>query len=188
MALRTAAAVATATVAAVLLLAAAAWACVPQPLLVTVQPGLSGPAGSQVSVAAVGFDGGRAEIRWNALDGELLGTAEGPDFSAGVTIPPVPPGMYHVVVLGRAPGGELGNTRTVPFMVTAEGRAVAGAAAPPDPWPESADAAGQSPRRTSTPAGRSALLMATGAGLAALGGLAGILVSRGRAGRERDGT
>lgn len=167
------------------LVAAAAWACVPQPLLVTVQPGSSGPAGSSVTVAAVGFDSGRAEIRWNALDGELLSTAEGPDFSSSVNIPQVPDGLYHLVVVGRAPGGEIGNTRTVAFAVTTAGAPPTGVTPPRQPQPAAAAAS-----RSAEPASSSAnsvLLLVTGGGLGALGCLAGFVLSRRRPRPEPDG-
>lgn len=95
-----------------------AWACVPQPRLITLQPRASGPAGSEVTVAALGFDPGRAEVRWNTSDGDLLASANGPDFSVPVTIPEAPDGLYHLVVLARSPGGEVGNTATASFQVT----------------------------------------------------------------------
>lgn len=112
-----------------------AWACVPQAELVTVQPRSSGPAGTAVTVAALGFDPGRAEVRWNAVDGEMLATAEGPEFSVPVTIPRAPEGLYHLIVLARAPGGEIGNTSTVSFQVTApsDGASPGGSPAPPTP-------------------------------------------------------
>lgn len=160
--------------AAMLAAATVAWACVPQPRLITLQPRSSGPAGSAVTVAALGFDPGRAEIRWNAGDGELLGTANGPDFSVGVTVPQVAVGLYHVVVLARSPGGEIGNTSTVSFEVTAEGGAAAAAPSPPAPQPRGEPMGGSS-RTTSVTA---ALLFAGGGGLVALGCLGGILLSR----------
>lgn len=165
----------TAFCAAVMLAAATvAWACVPQPRLITLQPRSSGPAGSAVTVAALGFDPGRAEVRWNAGDGELLGTANGPDFSVGVTIPQVAEGLYHVVVLARSPGGEIGNTSTVSFEVTGEAGAAAGASSPPASQPR-----GEPVSTSSSPtSAMAALLFAAGGGLVALGFLGGILLSR----------
>ncbi len=142
----------------------------PQPRLITLQPRSSGPPGTSLTVAALGFDPGRAEIRWNAGDGELLGTANGPDFSVSVTIPQVTEGLYHLVVLARSPSGEIGNTNTVSFEVVAE----RGAAAPP-PQPQS----GETLTPSTTPTSISAvLLFAGGGGLVALGCVAGILLSR----------
>lgn len=173
----------TALFAAVMLAAATvAWACVPQPRLITLQPRSSGPAGSPVTVAALGFDPGRAEIRWNAGDGELLGTANGPDFSVGVTVPQVAEGLYHVVVLARSPGGEIGNTSTVSFEVTGEGGAAAGASSPPVSQPRGEPVSTSSSPTSTTPA----LAFAAGGGLVALGFLGGILLSRqGRKERRR---
>ncbi|MBW3643424.1 MAG: hypothetical protein KY447_10970 [Actinobacteria bacterium] len=127
-----------------------------------------------MTVAALGFDPGRAEVRWNAGDGELLGTANGPDFSVGVTIPQVAEGLYHVVVLARSPGGEIGNTSTVSFEVTGEAGAAAGASSPPASQPR-----GEPVSTSSSPtSAMAALLFAAGGGLVALGFLGGILLSR----------
>ncbi len=154
--------------------ASVAWACVPQPRLITLQPRASGPAGSQVTVAALGFDPGKAEIRWNGADGELLGTANGPDFRVEVTIPQVGDGLYHVVVLARSPGGEIGNTNTVAFEVSAD--EAAGTAETPAPGPPS-DV--ETERPTSRPTSASAaLLFAGGGGLVALGCIGGLVLAR----------
>lgn len=138
-----------------------AWACVPQPRLITVQPRASGPAGSEVTVASLGFDPGRAEVRWNAADGDLLASAEGPDFSVPVKIPEAPDGVYHVVVLARSPGGEIGNTASVSFQVTSS------ATASDSPAPRPPAGGGLTPSRSSISTG--AVLLAGAAG--ALAGL-----------------
>ncbi|MGH9151540.1 MAG: hypothetical protein ACRD03_03830, partial [Acidimicrobiales bacterium] len=95
-----------------------AWACVPQPRLVAVLPDSSGPPGTEVTVDGLGFDRGRAEVRWNSRDGALLASADGPDFSATITIPDVPAGLYALIVLSRQPGGAIGNTARAAFEVT----------------------------------------------------------------------
>lgn len=95
----------------------AAWACIPQAKLVTVQPRSSSPAGSEVTINALGLDAGRAEIRWNAPDGKVLATATGPNFSAPLTIPDAPEGLYALVVLSRQADGSVGNTATASFQV-----------------------------------------------------------------------
>lgn len=147
-----------------------AWGCVPQPRLVTVQPRASGPAGTEVTVAALGFDPGRAEVRWNAADGELLASAEGPDFSVPVTIPQAQNGVYHVVVLARSPGGEIGNTAAVSFQVTSSATT---AVTSKEPRPRAG--AGLTPSRSSISTG--AVLLAGGAGaIAALCCFGGLLV------------
>lgn len=102
--------------------AGAIWACVPQPRLVSVQPRSSGPPGSQVTVEGLGFDPGRAEVRWNSSDGLLLATAMGPDFSQPVTIPDHPEGLYHLIVLSREPGGAIGSAAAAAFAITGVGR------------------------------------------------------------------
>lgn len=143
---------------AVPLAAPLAWACVPQPLLVTVQPRGSGPPGTEVTVSALGFDPGRAEIRWNAVDGKLLAAPDGPDFSAPVVIPQASEGLYHLVVLARSAGGEIGNTAAVSFYVTAE----AGAAPPaPRRW-----VAEEAPSSSSSADAGTAVAAGTGAAVA----------------------
>jgi len=51
-------------VAASLSPAAAAWACVPQPTITSIEPRASGPAGAQVTVVGNNFDPAPVEIRW----------------------------------------------------------------------------------------------------------------------------
>lgn len=99
-----------------------AYACVPQPRLVTVAPRSSGPAGGQVTVDGIGFDPppSRVEIRWNSADGALLGTADQGDFSVPVTIPAAEPGLYGILVISRGADGVLGNTGRATFQVTGE--------------------------------------------------------------------
>lgn len=96
----------------------AAWACVPQPRLVAVLPDSSGPPGTEVTIDGLGFDPGRAEVRWNSREGEVLATANGPDFSVTITVPEAPAGLYALVVLSRQPGGAIGNTARAAFQVT----------------------------------------------------------------------
>lgn len=101
-----------------------AWACVPQPL-VTLAPSARGPAGSQVTVNGYALKN-PAEIRWNAVDGPLLGEAQGPVFSVPVRVPAVKEGLYVVVVLEREPNGALGSTTQASFEVTAKRRSSVG--------------------------------------------------------------
>lgn len=157
----------------VLMAASVAWACIPQPRLITLQPRASGPAGTKVTVAALGFDPGRAEIRWNAGDGELLGTANGPEFSVEVIIPDSDVGLYQMVVLARSASGEIGNTNTVSFEVTGEGES---AGTPPSPTQPPGGRV-ESETGGNTPAS-AALLFGGGGGLVALGCIGGILLSR----------
>lgn len=158
----------------VLIVAAAspAWACVPQPRLITVHPRPIGPPGTEVSINALGFDPGRVEIRWNTADGDLLGVSNGPDFSMPVIIPDVADGLYHVIVLARLPSGGIGNTATVAFQV---GMSATSASPPPTVHTaEDSDAA----------VGLSwigvAMLVAAGVALVALGCLCGLLSPRRR--------
>lgn len=161
------------TVVVVLMAASVTWACIPQPRLITLQPRASGPAGTKVTVAALGFDPGRAEIRWNGADGELLGTANGPEFSVEVTIPQADVGLYQMVVLARSASGEIGNTNTVSFEITLEGESAATAPPPTQPAGRAVDS--KTEEKTSASA---ALLFGGGGGLVALGCIGGILLSR----------
>ena len=152
-----------------LLLAAttSVWACVPQPRLVYLEPSAFGMAESRVTVNGLGFDPGRAEVRWNAPDGALLGSAIGPNFSLPVMIPRVPDGLYSVVVISREPGGGIGNTGTAAFQV---------ASASPSPR-DPGGPAGTSVTSTPKPGSRSwALSVVRWAGGAAALVFAGVLV------------
>lgn len=150
-----------------------AWGCVPQPRLLTVQPRSSGPAGTEVTLAALGFDPGRAEIRWNAVDGELLGVANGPEFSVPVTIPRAPEGLYNLIVLARSPGGEIGNTGAVSFQVTSLG------ATPVAPWSNPDTRAAEKSRSSASSISAGTVLLAAGAGgVASLGCFGGLLLLR----------
>lgn len=93
-----------------------AWACVPQPL-VTVTPMASGPPGTEFTVNGYAI-AGRAEVRWNALDGPLLASAEGPVFSTTAVVPETAEGLYSVLVLERGADGSLGSTGRASFEVT----------------------------------------------------------------------
>lgn len=94
-----------------------AWACVPQPLLV-LQPRASGPSGTEVTAAGASFGEGPVEIRWNALDGELLATGAGPSFSSPVRVPSSPEGVYTVMAIQRDAGGGISGTSATVFQVT----------------------------------------------------------------------
>ena len=114
----------------------AAWACVPQARLVSIDPSSSGPSGSVVTVEGLAFDPGPAEVRWNASDGPRLATTTGPDFAVPVTIPTAEAGLYSIVVLSRAPDGSVGNAGSAAFEVTRPGDtqgAIPSAAAAPNP-------------------------------------------------------
>jgi hypothetical protein len=168
-----------ATVLVVVLGGAVALACVPQAYLVTLRPNSSGPAGSEVTVNGFNLDQGPAEVRWNGVDGPLLGQAEGPNISVPVTIPGVSTGLYAVVVISRQPSGGIGNTATVPFQVTAPGD-VANDSGPPV---ESGDASTTVVPRVvaSTSAVETGLTLAAGAGLLAAGFMAGSFLGPRRA-------
>ena len=150
-----------------------AWACVPQPLI-TLSPMASGTAGTEVMVNGYSVNG-RAELRWNALDGPLLATAQGPTFSAPVKIPPGAPGLYTVLVLQRDATGAIGSTGRAAFEVISD--------SPPPPGPVQPPTTVAAPRSSSTsvPAGTAAL---GGAALLSLGALGGTLAARRRSRRQ----
>lgn len=75
--------------------ASSAIACVPASS-VSLQP-QSGPSGSTTTVKGESFPKGDVEIRWDSLNGQVLGMAQGPSFSLPVTIPNVEPGVYRVL-------------------------------------------------------------------------------------------
>lgn len=122
-----------------------AWACIPQARLVSLEPRSSGASGSQVTVKAVAFDPGPAEVRWNAPDGPRLATAVGPDFSVPVTIPAADEGLHAIVVLSRAPNGSLGNASSAAFQVTKPGGSDPTAPAVPSPATLAAESSSSGP-------------------------------------------
>lgn len=150
-----------------------AWACVPQPL-VTVTPKASGPPGTEFTVNGYAI-AGRAEVRWNALDGPLLASADGPVFSTTVTVPEVAEGLYSVLVLERSADGGLGSTGRASFEVTAvpPTAPLTGNEGPPS----TASGASGVPAGSSIPTGTAA---AGAVGLLAVGGIGGAVLARRR--------
>ncbi|MEX2289761.1 MAG: hypothetical protein WD794_05470 [Mycobacteriales bacterium] len=142
--------------------AATAWACVPQPTIVAVQPRASGPAGGQVTVLGDNFDGAPVEIRWNGLQGALLGTGNGPSFSIPITVPDGEPGLYVLTALSRQPGGGVGGTARASFQIEA-GDGAGGAAATPGSHEEDGPAAAAGPAASSLVAGAAVGVFAAGA-------------------------
>lgn len=155
----------------------AAWACVPQPL-VTMQPRSSGPSGSSITLQVLSITG-RAEIRWNAVDGARLGDGTGPSFSTLIHIPDVPAGLYSIVVLERQPDGSVGSTGRAAFEVTVEPTPSTPSAS--EPRSPSATASRDGPP-SSSPV--SLMLIAGGAGLVFVALLAASVRSWRRRGRR----
>lgn len=146
--------------------AAQALACVPMPY-VLIQPRASGPPGTTVDVVGSNFETEVTEVRWNALDGALLAKASGSSFSASVTIPDDPEGLYTVLAISRGAQGEVLDVARTPFAVTSRNP---GAQATPAPAP--------SPPEPSSPSPVPPMLV--GAGLVAAAGAGGALVARRR--------
>ncbi len=160
----------------ILMGASTAWACVPQPLI-TLSPQASGPRGSRVTVDGLAIEG-PVEIRWDAVDGPLLGKAMGPTFSAEVTIPEASEGLHAIIVAERRPDGGLGSTGRASYEVTAPARSSVGGEASQG---TTADATTATDTASSTPPSASGgLLLAGGAGLLAVGAIGGAVFSRRR--------
>ncbi|HEV2125952.1 MAG TPA: hypothetical protein VGW38_24610 [Chloroflexota bacterium] len=164
---------------------ASASACVPQPLL-SVQPHASAQPGSNVTVTGISFGTATAEIRWNGIEGPLLATAEGPDFSTEITIPDVPAGLYTVIGIARQAGGGLDGTAAISFQVTDFSEAgepsSPGAAVTAAPAPN---------HRHTAPDGSTTLSLRTaavgGTGILLIGGLMGAWVMRRQAHTQAHG-
>lgn len=88
--------------------ASVAWACSAQSGITgsAVRGQSSGAAGSQIQVSVTNFPADPVSIHWNSVDGEVLATGRGPDFSTSITIPQVAEGVYYVVASGGQPGRE----------------------------------------------------------------------------------
>ncbi|HSH58973.1 MAG TPA: hypothetical protein VK988_04895 [Acidimicrobiales bacterium] len=181
--------VATSIVGLVLAMASVAWACTIQARIVAVTPG-SGTERSALTVRGEGLGQSSTgaplpvEIRWNALDGPVVGTAVADpsgNFSAEVTVPEAAPGVYSLLVV--AEGAGLGRTA---FEVTPS--AVAPVPASPSPV---ADAwAGDSAGVASPDAPAAGLGLTVGVGMLAVGLVAlfsgfTVAVSRRRPARVR---
>lgn len=165
-ALRTAVAATVGVVVATVGVAAVAWACVPQPYLV-VQPRASGAVGDEVEVVGENFDPGPVEVRWNALDGELLGKAAGPSFAAKVIVPEDEAGLYSLLAISRGPQGQVVGIARVAFSLTGAEPGVAPAG------DASGAGAGGSGSGTGDSSSSPIAPMAFGAALVAAGGAAG---------------
>ena len=106
-----------------LVVAETGYACEPQPYLL-IRPRASGAAGAEVTVDGRLFDNGkRIELRWNATDGPLLGTAQTADFAVPVTIPQAPIGLYTLVAVTRSPAGVQGGVARAGFQIANPGEA-----------------------------------------------------------------
>jgi hypothetical protein len=163
-------------VAATLGWAAAAWACFPL-ALVTIAPQASGAAGDEVNVNGVDLGAGAIEVRWNALDGTLLGRGSGPNFSIPVTIPDAPDGVYVIVALTRETNGSVGVKAAAEFQI---GSAAAGGtpvSSPPGTQEPDSTGGSSDPQAVLSTTGIAALVL----GCLVAGGIGGALVSRRRA-------
>lgn len=145
----------------------AAWACVPQPYLL-VEPRSSGPPGTKVEVVGTNFEAGPPEIRWNGIDGTLLGKASSPQFSLTVAIPDDDEGLYALVAVSRGPQGQVTGVTRAAFAVTRTKSATTRTTS--SPRARSTDRSSSSP----VPA------MLLGATLTAAGGAGGAALTRRR--------
>jgi len=66
-----------------------------------------------------------AEIRWNGVDGALLATAHGRNFSVPVQVPAdARPDVYYLVALGRNADGTVDGKVATTVQVTAPGNSL----------------------------------------------------------------
>lgn len=162
--------------------AAGAWACFPLPLL-TVQPQASGPVGAQVTVDGVDFgEGVSTEIRWNAVDGFLLGNGSSERFSVPVTIPETDDGTYAIVALSRLVDGSIGVKAVTTFQVVSD----AAGKPPPSTASSLSEDAASSPSPTLSTAAAAGLAL-TGGAVFVSGVLGGALLSRRRSSTRPEG-
>lgn len=156
----------------VTLLITRAFACVPQPNIL-VQPSASGPSGTHVDVVGENFGPGGTEVRWNAVDGPLLGKADGPSFSKSIVIPDVAAGLYTLLAVLRGGQGEVLDAVRAPFQVTAPETQPNTVRRPPVKASAQADSSSDT-----VPA------MAAGAGIALFAAFSGAAVARARRDRR----
>lgn len=102
----------TALAGAVLVAVGTAWACTPQPRSFAVNPDLAAP-GQAAEVVGQGMPArSLVEVRWNDLQGAIIGSAfanDKGDFKASVTVPETRPGMYAVVFTADTGGVAAGR-------------------------------------------------------------------------------
>lgn len=107
MALRRAAAVGVGLAAATLLAGGWAWACTPQPRVVSTSAE-SGPARSEVLVTGEGArPGAPIELRWNGVRGPVIGSGTADDagaFASAVRLPDAGPGVHTIVAVVQDAG------------------------------------------------------------------------------------
>ncbi|MGH2810872.1 MAG: hypothetical protein ACRDIA_08320 [Actinomycetota bacterium] len=128
--------------AALLALAAVAWACTPSAYLYPISPG-GGQPGSEVTVRGGQFGTGTVEIRWASDNGRLLGTALGPEFSTKVTLPDRAEGVHYIVAVARdgADPTKILARRSEAVQITADGRSSSTAAS--SLWGDAGQALGE---------------------------------------------
>lgn len=116
--------------------ASAAFACSPRCCFATIYD-TSGAPESKVTVKGAQFGDAIAQIRWNAVDGPLLATATGSDWTQTITVPKVAPDFYVIVVFGIDPTtNEMSPPEAKTFQVTGSSpTVVAGQVPAPAPTP-----------------------------------------------------
>lgn len=167
------------SLAAVALIASAAWACTGSAPATSISPKAAEP-GAQVTVSGTNYAAAPVEVRWNGVPGPVLATAQGPHFSQAVTLPAdAAPGMFYLTVVQRDAAGSVTYKVADTVEVTAPA-SDAGTAAPStasatgDLWSGFGTASGPSASgNAATPAPSSGSgNMALGMGLMAVGGVA----------------
>ena len=96
--------------------ASLAWACTPTPDEIKLSAS-SGGVGDTVEVTGSRFYG-RVEVRWQTVDGPVLGRSSTSPFTLSVTIPPVPKGVYIINAVVWNDDGTIKQRQKEAFEVT----------------------------------------------------------------------
>lgn len=108
-----------------LILGSVAWACTAVPSCSS-NPD-SGPMGTRVSINCIGFERqAPVEIRWNSVDGPVVGNAMASDRDGSFTVAISPPAgspaeVHYITAVQRRPDGTVGNKASDVFELTVSG-------------------------------------------------------------------
>ncbi|MGH2772140.1 MAG: hypothetical protein ACRDIU_03235 [Actinomycetota bacterium] len=143
-----------------MVVAGVAWACTPVAQIVALSP-VGGPAGTHLIVTGANFNPGPVEIRWDTLEGPLMGHAD--NFAVGMSMPddaaalradhasavsggpssysasvPVPegatPGVYYVSAIQKDSAGQIVGKATASVELTDKSTRSAKTQASTDLW------------------------------------------------------
>jgi|GEM_PF-2175454 len=108
-------------VAALVASASLAWACTPGSILDPITPSGGAARGADMMIAGRNFHSGPVpvEIRWDSLEGPVIGTASGPAFTATAKVPSdASLGVHYVVAIQKDQTGTVVAKMTETFEVT----------------------------------------------------------------------